>query len=92
MTSLLIKDLSLAELLDRNAASTVRGGIATIPFEPDGGNGSGPIVMVSPLWPMPAMPAMPDVFALLPAWCGTPQPQGPNVPVSKPPFDPALLQ
>ena len=91
MTSLLIKDLSLAELLDRNAASTVRGGIATIPVEPDGGNGSGPIV-VPPPWAMPAMPAMPDVFALLHGWCGTSQPQGPNVPVSKPPFDPALLQ
>jgi hypothetical protein len=91
MTSLLIKDLSLAEPLDHHTASAVHGGIATIPVEPDGGNGSGPLVVASP-WPMPAMPALPDFFALPPGWCGTPQPQAPRVPTNKPPMDPALLQ
>jgi hypothetical protein len=93
MNSLLIKDLSLTEPLDRNAASAVRGGILTIPVEPDGGNGSGPLVM-PPSWAMPAMPALPDFFALLPGsgWCGTPAPQAPRVPISRPPSDPALLQ
>jgi hypothetical protein len=88
MTSLFIKDLPRTELLDREAASAVRGGILTIPVEPDGGNGSGPNVNMMPPW---AMPAMPD-FPPLPGWCGTPQPQGPRVPISKPPSDPALLQ
>jgi hypothetical protein len=88
MTSLLIKDLSRTLVLDREAASAVCGGIATIPVEPDGGNGSGPLVNMPP-W---AMPAMPDVFPLLHGWCGTEQPQGPRVPINRPPANPVLLQ
>jgi hypothetical protein len=72
-------------------ASAVRGAIATTPVEPDDGNGSGPNVVLTP-WPMPALPALPDFFPLLPGWCGTRQPQGPRDPISRPPSDPVLLQ
>jgi hypothetical protein len=89
MTSLSIKDLSRTLLLDREAASVVRGG--TTPVEPDGGNGSGPLVV--PPWPMPAMPALPDFYPLSHGWCGTTaQPQEPRVPISRPPADPVYLQ
>jgi hypothetical protein len=90
MTSLSIKDLSRTLVLDREAASAVRGGTTTLPVEPDGGNGSGPLVV--PPWPMPAMPALPDFFPMLPGWCGTPAPQEPTAPISRPPAHPTLLQ
>lgn len=89
MTSLSIKDLSRTLVLDREAASAVRGGTTVLPVEPDGGNGSGPLVNVPPL----TLPALPDFFPLLHGWCGTTtQPQGPRVPISRPPANPTLLQ
>lgn len=88
MTSLLIKDLPCTQVLDREAASAVRGGILTLPVEPDGGNGSGPNVNMTPPWAMPAMPA----FPLLPGWCGTTQPQEPRVPINRPPTDRHIMR
>jgi hypothetical protein len=91
MTSLLIKDLSLAHPLDREAASAVRGGIAYIEIEPGGGTGGAAPGDCMPYpWPMPAMPALPPGFSPLPGpgWCGTTtEPQGPREP-----FDRARLQ
>ena len=63
MTSLLIKDLTHAETLDRQALCAVRGGIGdmtTMPVEPGNSPGGG----VANPWGMPTPPALPT----LPAW------------------------
>ncbi len=57
MTSLLIKDLSLAHLLDREAASAVQGGESRL-AGPDIAPG-GCMPWPWPIAAMPAMPAMP---------------------------------
>ena len=59
MTSLLVKDLSLAHPLDREAASTVQGGESRL-AGPDIAPGG---CMPWP-WPIAAMPAMPVMPAM----------------------------
>ena len=87
MTSLLIKDLSLALPLDREAACAVHGGTTAFPVEPDNGTGGAPVGRMPLPWPLPAMPD----FPMLPVfgWCGTPH--GPRVPHSTP-TDPAAIR
>lgn len=59
MTSLLIKDLSHAETLTRDAASAVCGGIATMMLPP-----SSPGIAPGGCYPQPLPPA----FAAMPSW------------------------
>ena len=59
MTSLLIKDLSLARPLDRAAASAVRGGIYIDICGGDGGSPRGGTPWPWPMYGMPFLPAMP---------------------------------
>jgi hypothetical protein len=48
--------LSLAQLLDREAACAVQGGIDAFPIEPEGGTGGAPVSLP---WPLPAFPLPP---------------------------------
>jgi hypothetical protein len=81
MTSLFIKDLSRAQLLDREAASAVRGGDNDREIDPGFSPG-----YIAPPW---AMPALPD-FPLLPPWCGAmPLPQAPLDPTRRYPTEPS---
>ena len=81
MQSLLIKDLSLAEELDREAVCAVRGGILvekSYPVEP-GGTPGGPVT--NP-WGVPTLPGLPATpWRPMPCWPNQPQPPA-GVPIS----------
>lgn len=73
MTSLAINDLSFTEELDVVSLRTLRGGMLTMPVEPDNSPGGAPGPWVLPAMPaMPAMPAIPGFAWPAPrGWCGT---------------------